>query len=160
MLRPGPRRRRGAPGHPLAEGRLLAIMGRFDEALDSFTQAEQEGDPRAAEGVKFCRDRIERRREYDELLQETGRELEDHPADAQLWNTKGAALAILERFDEAIRCFDRAVELDPSCKEAWSNRAQTLMHLGRAEEAIDRAAGDGRALPGGSRGMAPSCRGC
>lgn len=43
--------------------------------------------------------------------------LELNPKDAEAWDSKGAALYALKRYEEAINCFDRALEIAPDSEE-------------------------------------------
>jgi tetratricopeptide (TPR) repeat protein len=48
------------------------------------------------------------------------------PNSTALWNYKGRALAMLQRFDEAIYCFDRSMAINPNDPESMNLKAIAL----------------------------------
>ncbi|HEY4264611.1 MAG TPA: hypothetical protein VGM72_04785 [Micropepsaceae bacterium] len=58
------------------------------------------------------------------------------PGTAQLWNSRGAVLATMTRFEDAHQSFSRALMLAPDFASASINRAHVLMALHRYEAAI------------------------
>lgn len=57
------------------------------------------------------------------------------PQDANVWCTKGEALAPQGKHIEAILAFDEAIRLDPNLTTAWYNKGVVLVALGRTTEA-------------------------
>jgi tetratricopeptide (TPR) repeat protein len=51
------------------------------------------------------------------------------------WDTKGASLLALGRFEEALDCFDKALALEKTA-QSWSNKALALRRLKRLDEAL------------------------
>ena len=54
------------------------------------------------------------------------RAIQLEPNSTVLWNYKGRALAMLQRFDEAIYCFDRSNDINPNDPESMNLKAIAL----------------------------------
>jgi len=63
--------------------------------------------------------------------------VEINPEDTGAWNSKGIALATLEKHKEAIECFDKAIKINPKAADAWYNKGIALATLEKHKEAIE-----------------------
>jgi len=74
----------------------------------------------------------------EQTLKEIEAYLQDHPKDANAWNTHGVLLATVKQFGPALRSFDQAIKLDDSLHQAHTNRGRVLLSLGidKAQEAL------------------------
>ena len=72
---------------------------------------------------------------FEEALGLLDRAVTVEPSRAQLWNNRGAVLAVMKRFDAAYESFDHALSLEPCLPSALANRGHALMEMHRPEEA-------------------------
>ena len=74
----------------------------------------------------------------DQTLKEVEAYLQDHPKDANAWNTHGVLLATVKQFGPALRSLDHAIKLDETLHQAHTNRGRVLLSLGidKAHEAL------------------------
>jgi tetratricopeptide (TPR) repeat protein len=74
----------------------------------------------------------------DQTLKEIEKYLQDHPKDANAWNTHGVLLATTKQFGPALRSLDQAIKLDETLHQAHTNRGRVLLSLGvdKAHEAL------------------------
>ena len=74
----------------------------------------------------------------EQTLKEIEAYLQDHPKDANAWNSHGVLLATVKQFGPALRSLDHAIKLDETLHQAHTNRGRVLLSLGvdKAHEAL------------------------
>ena len=115
-------------------GRLLAELGRLDEALSSFERA---GDlqPASVEAHNNRGSALRALRRFGEAVKEYEIAIECAPGLAVVHRNRGETLFMLGRYDDALASFDRAVELNARDAAVQMARGATLAMLKRNDEA-------------------------
>ena len=126
------------PAMLMNRGAALVALGRFEEALASYTLAIA------------CQPEAVRHEAFNNLgvyLQGLGRPVEAAEAYAkavalkpdfpEAWGNRGIALLTSDQPEAAVKAFDRAVALKPDYADAWTNRGTALQALSRLEEALE-----------------------
>ena len=57
------------------------------------------------------------------------------PQNADAWSDKGAALAILSKYNGALEAFDKAIKINSRKTNAWYNKGLVLQALNRTADA-------------------------
>jgi protein O-GlcNAc transferase len=116
-------------------GMILASMGRWGEALDSYRRAIQlhENYPEVHNNLGNALRALGRN---DEAIAALRRAMEIRPDYPEAHNNLGIVLQSGGKLDEAIESFRRALELKPDFAEACKNLGGALAAAGKWEEAI------------------------
>lgn len=116
-------------------GETLFRVGRYDEALRSYTQAlsirPDYGQAYANRGGTLLY-----LGQFEEALRDCDKAIESFPTYALAFNNRGVAKVRLGRPEEAVPDFDRALQLRPWYADAFYNRAKVYADLGRLPEAL------------------------
>ncbi|KAM9832844.1 uncharacterized protein ACBT44_008552 isoform 1-T1 [Syngnathus typhle] len=106
------------------QGNQCARDGRYDLAVDFFTQAIQYNptEIRLFGNRAFC---LEKLQDYEKALADAELCLKMSPCWIKGLFRKGRALAGLKRYEEAAQAFQGVLKLDPSCAEAAQEMMQT-----------------------------------
>ena len=116
-------------------GNLLQMLGRFDEAMDSYDEAIRLN-PYYADVYNNRGAIFQKARRYGDALANYDKALTLRPDYAEAHNSRGAALQAMKHYDVALASFDTAIALKPGYAEAHSNRAATLHEMRRYGEAL------------------------
>lgn len=76
------------------------------------------------------------RHEYPQAVEYTIQAIEQDPQNADLFNTLGYAMLMLQQFDAAIECFDQSIALNPGLPDPHLNKGNALHKTHRHELAI------------------------
>lgn len=102
-----------------AEAALKA--GRIEEGV-TLIEASLSEDPQAPLHVyRNFAALLVRHKQYDRAETWTGRAVDRHPRDTELWNIRGVALRRLQRYDEALTALGKAAKLDPKNRSVLNN---------------------------------------
>lgn len=125
----------GGAAH-LGEGRVLAALGRFDEAVASYDAAlaVAPDDLLAWLGRGYACSRLLR---HGEALESIDRALALGEGTSETWHHHGHALAGLGRYLEAAESFRRAIALDPDNVDALCNLGHALTEVGEFTQAME-----------------------
>jgi predicted O-linked N-acetylglucosamine transferase (SPINDLY family) len=117
-----------------AEAALQA--GRFDEGV-ALIEAELNRDPAAPLHLyRNFATMLVRRKLYDQAADWTGKAVELHPRDVDLWNLRGVALRRLLRHGEALDALNKAGKLDPKNRSVLNNKGNVYNDM-RNRAAVD-----------------------
>jgi predicted O-linked N-acetylglucosamine transferase (SPINDLY family) len=117
-----------------AEAALQA--GRFDEGV-ALIEAELNRDPAAPLHLyRNFATMLVRRKLYDQAADWTGKAVELHPRDVDLWNLRGVALRRLLRHSEALDALNKAGKLDPKNRSVLNNKGNVYNDM-RNRAAVD-----------------------
>lgn len=117
-------------------GFALHSLGRFDEALQSYSYAIQLN-PRFAEAYYHQGNTLKRLQRLDEALRSYERAVETKPGFAEAYLNRGNTLRELKRPNEAIDSYARAMECKSDYVLAFINRGNVLRELQRLDEALE-----------------------
>ncbi len=124
----------------LVKGHALRGLGRHQEALDAYAQAENTYDEQLWGGRGFSLAQLNRSDEAAEALNKSlnasQKVLEKDNKSAYAWFWKGETLRGLGRYQEALEAYDRSLEIGPEkAISAWRGKGFVLKSLGRDSEA-------------------------
>jgi len=80
---------------------------------------------------------LEKRKDWQELLDWNRKWTESEPEDPIAWTTLGATYGDLKRYDDAIEALRQALRIDPECAEAWYYLGIAYIKLKRYDDAIE-----------------------
>jgi tetratricopeptide (TPR) repeat protein len=124
------------PVYHFIEGRALAGLKRYDEAIKAFDEAI-ELKPDYAKAYNNKGITLKNIGKLDEAINAYDKAIELRPDLVQAYNNKGVALRILGKYDEAIKAYEKAIELKPDDPYAYVSKGVALASLGKYEEAIE-----------------------
>lgn len=124
----------------LVKGHALRGIGKHQEALDAYAQAENTYDEQLWGGRGFSLAYLNRSDEaaeaFNKSLNASQKVLEKDNKSAYAWFWKGEALRGLGRYQEALESYDRSLEIGPEkAISAWRGKGFVLKSLGRDSEA-------------------------
>lgn len=131
-----PLRESAEPETQAALGRVLAMLGRFDEAEARLLRALQL-DPTFPEAYVDRGILLMTQGRFDEAEGHLRTGLEADPYHAEGWNALGVIRSRRGELEGAIQSWRQAVRIDPRLSDALFNLALALGRGGRFEEAID-----------------------
>lgn len=124
-------------------GVVLGQLGLYDEAIDAYNQALQQGMVPTAAFWIDCGDSLARGlKRYKPALESYNQAIALEPDNYHALSGRGFCLAMLGRGAEALVSCDRAIGLQPDAEEVWNSRGLVLYKTKRHPEALkdfDRA---------------------
>jgi tetratricopeptide (TPR) repeat protein len=121
------------------KGTILAILGRYDEALAAFEKAALL-DPKDLVVLFNKAQALLDLKRYDEAVQAYDDVLDRSPRDAVAWFNRGRALEALGREGEAVQSFQEAINITPKNSQPWYGKAGALQNMGKVEAAEEALA--------------------
>lgn len=125
----------GERAYGLNLGRVLAELGKLEEALALLERLQQPEGPDLLDLMGMVRLRMGR---IEEAIGDFYRALKLQPGFVPAWNNLGGAYARLGRWAEAIQALEQALKLAPKSIEILNNLAQALLFAGAIEQAVAR----------------------
>jgi tetratricopeptide (TPR) repeat protein len=124
----------------LVKGHALRGLGKHQEALDAYAQAENTYDEQLWGGRGFSLARLNRSDEaaeaFNKSLSASQKVLDKDNKSAYAWFWKGEALRGLGRYQESLEAYDRSLEIGPEkAISAWMGKGDVLKTLGRQADA-------------------------
>ena len=116
-------------------GTVLAKLGRFEEAIDTYNSAIKIA-PNYAPIHNDRGNALFFRKRYEEALAAYDKALSLKPNLADAWLGRGNAFYNLKRYEEALAAYDKALSLKPDLAGAWLGRGNVFYDLKRYEEAL------------------------
>lgn len=116
-------------------GALLAMQGRFPEALSALTQACIL-DPRDQSSLKSRASVLMELKRFEDAAQGWERLTRWWPGEAEFWRQRGWCANILRRDEEALSCLGEALRLKPGEPGVTLELASVLDRQGKLEEAL------------------------
>lgn len=120
----------------LREGKLLQMMGMFDQSLPKLDQAIAM-DPKYKEALYRKGLFFMGTGQYSVAIDQFNSILTLDPKYKQAYNARGLAYAAEGDHDRALSSYERALVLDPKFAQAKNNKMHSLLALKRQSEAID-----------------------
>ncbi len=80
--------------------------------------------------------KLQKKIAYDEIIEVMKEQISSNPKNAALYVNRGAAHAMMNRFQEAIEDFDRALYLRPDALVVYYNRGLVYIETGRYQDAV------------------------
>ena len=76
-------------------------------------------------------------KQYDLALETYNKAVEVAPNNAEVYVSRGAFYAHLNKYELAVKDFSKAIEIDPNNAWVYDLRANSYYHLGKCQLAID-----------------------
>lgn len=129
---------------------VLALMGRYEERAESYTQALKSVDL-TLEQANSSQELSQAWTQKGLLLHELGRyeeavsalanATEADPQNQMAWKMQGAILTSdLGRHDDSLLAYEKALEMSPEDSELWSLKAEALLRKEEYDQALEAAA--------------------
>jgi len=120
----------------LREGKILQMMGMFDQSLPKLDQAIAM-DPKYKEALYRRGLFFMGTGQYPQAIEQFNSILTLDPKYKQAYNARGLAYAAEGDHDRALSSYERALVIDPKFAQAKNNKMHSLLALKRQSEAID-----------------------
>jgi len=119
----------------LAAADAALKAGRRDEGVAHLVAAIEEDPAQSAPVYRSLAYQLYSARRFDESVEWSGKALERHPRDLELWNIRAVCLRRLGRFAEALEALDQASRIDPRQTAPHINRGNVLLDMGEPAKA-------------------------
>jgi len=120
----------------MAEGNSFYRERRFEEAVDAYEQAIQQG-YRDAQMFYSLGNVLRELKKLEEALDAYGNAIELNPSNDLFYNSRGSVLYELKRYDTALKAYKQAIQLAPHKAIFYNNQADVLKDLENYEGAFD-----------------------
>jgi len=119
----------------LCRGDVLVNLGKYEEALHSFTRA-LDLDSDCSEAWIERGNILGELKRYGEAFESFNKALEINSNHAEAWAFKGQALMFLDRDEEALKSLKKALGLKPDLYIAWNIQGMIFRKLGKYKKAL------------------------
>jgi Flp pilus assembly protein TadD len=116
------------------KGNVLAMQGKYDEAIKAFNEAIQL-DPNNSATWSNKGNVLSLQGNYNESIKAFDEAIKLDPNNAGAWNNKGMDLYDQGKYDEAIKAFDEAIRLKPDYARARQNKDDANSALAQQKNA-------------------------